>query len=60
MKNRGARVVTTLYSYILDAQVQLTLELVTRCGGYSISFKFLWMSMIPAKLIKVWSKMKVP
>ena len=25
MKNEGARVVTTLYSYILDAQVQLTL-----------------------------------
>ena len=28
MKNEGARVVTTLYSYILDAQVQLTLLLV--------------------------------
>ena len=26
MKNEGARVVTTLYSYILDAQVQLTLQ----------------------------------
>ena len=25
MKNEGARVVTTIYSYILDAQVQLTL-----------------------------------
>ena len=25
MKNEGARVVTTLYSYILDAQGQLTL-----------------------------------
>ena len=25
MKDEGARVVTTLYSYILDAQVQLTL-----------------------------------
>ena len=25
MKNEGARVVTTLYSYILDAQWQLTL-----------------------------------
>ena len=24
-KNEGARVITTLYSYILDAQVQLTL-----------------------------------
>ena len=26
MKNEGARVVTTLYSYILDAQGQLTLS----------------------------------
>ena len=25
MKNEGARVVKTLYSYILDAQVQITL-----------------------------------
>ena len=25
IKHEGARVVTTLYSYILDAQVQLTL-----------------------------------
>ena len=25
MKNEGARVVTTLYSYILDAQMQLAL-----------------------------------
>ena len=33
MKNEGARVVTTLYSYILDAQVQLTLLLVVGCGG---------------------------
>ena len=29
MKNEGARVVTTLYRYILDAQGQLTLYLVT-------------------------------
>ena len=27
MKNEGARVVTTLYSYILDTQVQLTMLL---------------------------------
>ena len=26
MKNEGARVVKTLYSYILDAQVQLTIN----------------------------------
>ena len=32
MENEGARVVTPLYSYILDAQVQLTLELVVGCA----------------------------
>ena len=32
MKNEGARVVTTLYSYILVAQVQLSLYLVIGCG----------------------------
>ena len=33
MKNEGERVDTTLYSYILDAQVQLTLLLVVGCSG---------------------------
>ena len=33
MKNEGAREVTTLYSYILDIHVQLTLYLVVECGG---------------------------
>ena len=41
LKIEGARVVTTLYSYILDAQGQLTLELVDGCGGKSNSFKLL-------------------
>ena len=58
MKKEGARVVTTLYSYILDAQVQLTLLLVVGCGGYSKSFKLLWVVLIPAKLRKIHSKMK--
>ena len=48
--------VTTLYSYILDAQVQLTLLLVVGCGGYSNSFKLLWVVLIPAKLRKIHSK----
>ena len=47
MKNEGARVVTTLYSYILDAQGQLTLQLVDGCGGKSNSFKHLWKSLLP-------------
>ena len=45
MKNEGASVVTTLYSYILDAQGQLTL--VDGCGGKSNSFKLLWKSLLP-------------
>ena len=32
MKNEGARVVKTLYSYILDAQGKITLYLVVGCG----------------------------
>ena len=47
MKNEGARVVTTLYSYILDAQGQLTLLLVDGCGWKSNSFKLLWKSLLP-------------
>ena len=47
MKNESARVVTTKYSYILDAQGQLTLELVDGCGGKSNSFKLLWKSLLP-------------
>ena len=47
IKNEGARVVTTLYSYKLDAQGQLTLYLVDRCGGKSNSFKLLWKSLLP-------------
>ena len=47
MKNEGARVVTTLCSYILDAQGQLTLYLVDGCGIKSNSFKILWKSLLP-------------
>ena len=47
MENEGARVVTTLCSYILDAQGQLTQwQLVDGCGGKSNSFKLLWKSLL--------------
>ena len=39
MKTEGARMVTTLNSYILDAQGQRTLKLVVGCGWKSNSFK---------------------
>ena len=47
IKNEGARVVTTLCSYILDAQGQLTLYLVDGCGIKSNSFKLLWKPLLP-------------
>ena len=59
MKNEGARVVTTLYSYILDAQGKLTLQLVVGCGRKSNSFKLLCMSLLPVRMRKIHSKMKV-
>ena len=59
MKNEGSRVVTTLKSYILDAQWQLTLKLVIWCGRKSNSFKLLWVSLLPARMRKIHSKMKV-
>ena len=60
MKNEGARVVTTLYSYILDAQVQLTVV-----GGrlwWIIKLnraQVLWVSLLPTRMRKIHSKMKV-
>ena len=47
IKNEGARMVTTLYSHILDAQGQLTLKLVDGCGGKSDLFKLFWKSLLP-------------
>ena len=51
--------VTTLYSYIVDAQGQLTLYLVVGCGRKSNSFKLLWVSVLPARRKKIHSKIKV-
>ena len=58
MKNEGARVVTTLYSFILDAQGQLTLQLVDGCSGKSNSFNLLWKSFLPTNE-EIFSKLKV-
>ena len=41
MINECTRVVKTLYSYILDAQGQLTLYLVVECGQNSNSLELL-------------------
>ena len=58
IKNRGARVFTTLYINFSDAQGQITLELVVVSGRNLNSSKLLCMSMLPAKMIMIDLKMK--
>ena len=59
-KNEGARVVTTLYSLFLHAQGQLHVTmLVVGCGRKLNTFKLLLVSLLPAKMRKIHSKMKV-
>ena len=49
IKNRGARVFTTLYKNFSDAQGQITLELVVVSGRSLNSSKLSCMSSLPAK-----------
>ena len=58
IKNRGARVFTTLYINYLDAQGQITLELVVVSGRNLFSSKLLCMSSLPARWRMIDSKMK--
>ena len=55
IKNRGARVFTTLYINFSDAQGQITLELVVVSGQTS---KILCMPSLPARMRMIDSKMK--
>ena len=48
IKNRGARVFTTLYINFSDAQGQITLELVAVSGRNLNSSKLSCMSLLPA------------
>ena len=60
IKNRGARVFTTLYINFSDAQGQITLELVA-VSGRNLKFnssKFLCMSLLPARMRMIDSKME--
>ena len=41
-----------------DAQGQLTLQSLVRSGRISNSSKILWMSLLPASMKKIWSKME--
>ena len=58
IKNRGTRVFTTLYINFSDAQGQITLKLVVVSGRNLNSSKVLCMSLIPARMRMINSKMK--
>ena len=58
IKNRGARVFTTLYINFSDAQGQITLELVVVSGRNLNPSKLLCMSSLPARMRMIDSKMK--
>ena len=58
IKNRGARVFTTLYSNFSDAQVQITLVLVSVSGRNLNPSKLSCMSSLPARMRMIRSKMK--
>ena len=58
IKNRGARVFTTLYINFSDAQGQITLELVAISGRNLNSSKLSCMSSLPARMRMINSKMK--
>ena len=58
IKNRGARVFTTLYVNFSDAQGQITLESVVISGRNLNSSKLICMSSLPARMKMIESKMK--
>ena len=58
IKNRGARVFTTLYINFSDVQGQITLVLVVVSGGNLNSSKLLCIFTLPARMRLIKSKMK--
>ena len=58
IKNRGARVFTTLYINFSDVQGQITLVLLVVSGRNLISAKLLCMSSLPARMRLIKSKVK--
>ena len=58
IKNRGAKVFTTLYINFSKAQGQITLELVVLSGRHLNSPKLSFMSSLPARMRMIDSKMK--
>ena len=60
IKNEGARVFTTLFIIFSDVQGQITLELVVVSGRNLYSSKLSFMSLLPARMRMIESKMKEP
>ena len=58
IKNKGARVLTTLYINFSDTQGQITLVLVVVSGRNLNSYKLSCMSSLPARIRMINSKMK--
>ena len=58
IKNEGARVVTTLFIDFSDAQGQLTLKSVMESCRNSNPCKLLWLTLLPASIKKIHSKLK--
>ena len=58
IKNRGARVFTTLYVNFSDTQGQITLELVAVSGRNLNSSKLSYISSLPVRMRIIDSKMK--
>ena len=58
IKNIGARVLTSLYINVSDGQGQITLELVVVSGRNLNSSKLSCMSLLPARMRMIDSKMK--
>ena len=64
IKNEGARAFTRFFHYksmgiFPDAQGQLTLQSLVKSGQISNLSEMLWMSLLPASMKKIRSKMKV-
>ena len=60
IKNEGARMLTRLYIDFSDAQGQLTPQSALESSRNSNSSTHAWLFLLPARMRKIQSKMKVP
>ena len=58
IKNKGARVITTLFIDFSDAQGQLTPKLVMESCRNSYPSELLWLTLLPASIKKIHIKLK--